>query len=77
MKSHKLATAVEKAAMAKYHAQFESYLFTAAIKGKTTEYANALIDEAMAMSGSPYYKLSNRNWSMKASAFLFRFAIVE
>jgi len=57
-----------------YNSAFDNHLYTMATQGKGTQYANALIDEAMALCGSPFHKMSNRRWSVKAVAFLERFA---
>ena len=57
-----------------YNMHFDNVRYTAATQGKSTQYANALIDEAMALCGSPYHKMSDRRWSTEAVAFLERFA---
>jgi len=57
----------------RYHARFNNDLYRAATKDRTCQYANALIDEAMALCGDPYFKLSYRNWSAAAEAFLAEF----
>jgi hypothetical protein len=60
-------------AMQRYHARFDNLAFTAATKGKTSAYANALIDEALAICGHPWYGLSRRHWSAEAVGFLRKF----
>ena len=62
---------------AKYHAGYNNDAFYLAIKRKGSAYANCLIDEALALCGSPYEKLSFRNWGKDAIAFLKKFAIEE
>ena len=61
-------------AMNVYHVHYDNKLYAKAIKGKSVRYGNALIDEALALCGSPFYKLSDRRWSAAAVAFLERFA---
>jgi hypothetical protein len=70
MKTYSMANEQDQKATKKYHAHFNNVLYTKAIQGKTTQYANALIDEALALCGSPHYKVSFRNWSQEAIAFL-------
>lgn len=60
-------------AQALYNGHFDNHLFTKATNGKSSKYANALIDEALAICGSPYHKLSFRRWGKEAMAFLERF----
>jgi hypothetical protein len=62
-----------QAAMQKYNGLYSNKFYLAATAEKTTEYANALIDEAMALCGHPRFKLSNRRWSDAALAFLAEF----
>lgn len=68
-----LACLQTKRAMNRYHRQHHSNLFDAAIKDKSNGYANALIDEAMALCGHPWYKLSHRRWGEKAKEYLWWF----
>ena len=60
-------------AMQRYHARFDNAAFTRATEGKTSAYANALIDEALAICGHPWYGLSHRHWSAEAVDFLSKF----
>jgi hypothetical protein len=60
-------------AMQRYHARYDNVAFTAATEGKTSAYANALIDEALAICGHPWYGLSHRHWSAEAVDFLRKF----
>ena len=69
-----LAQFTEEYANKRYHQAYDNELYTVATTGKSIEYANALIDEALALCGSPYYKLSRRQWSSNAIEFLKRFA---
>ena len=64
----------EEMAMKKYRLGYSSKTYLTAVTGRTIKYANALINEAMARSGHPHYKLSNRNWSKKAQEFLKLFS---
>ena len=69
-----MAVKANKAATAKYNAKFNNVTFLAATEGKSSPYANALIDDSLALCGSPHYKLSNRRWSKDALAHLQNFA---
>jgi hypothetical protein len=60
-------------AMKRYHSRYDNHAFIRATQGKTSMYANALIDEAMAICGHPYYRLSHRHWSGEAQEFLEKF----
>ena len=70
---HRLAQKLDGEAMDRYNAAYSNTHHVKATQGKSTRYANALIDEALALCGSPYYKLSNRAWSVEAQSFLERF----
>jgi hypothetical protein len=70
---HRLATKQDRVAMKKYHAAYSNTHYVRATTGKSVQYANALTDEALALCGSPYYRLSNRRWSVEAQSFLERF----
>ena len=61
------------AAYRTYNEHFDPELYTAAVRGRTVEYGNALIDEAMALCGHPQYKLSDRIWPPEARTFLICF----
>ena len=50
------------------------HAYAKATKGKSVGYCNALIDEAMAICGSPYYGVTHRKWSSHALEFLAYFA---
>lgn len=63
--------------LARYNARFDNRLYSAATAGKSNTYANALIDEALAICGNPYYKISRRAWSAKAREFLAKFDRAE
>ena len=73
-KQNEIAKNQEAQAMKKYHAGYDNHLYAIATCGKETAYANSLINEALAICGSPYYKLSFRNWSKAALNFLSRFS---
>lgn len=60
----------EQAATNKYNQLYQNHVYAKAVEGKSNRYANDLINEALAVCGSPYYKLSNRNWSQEALDFL-------
>ncbi len=69
-----LAAEQSQLAMTWYHSHFDPAVYCAAVHKRSVAYANALLDEAMAMCGSPFYKLSWRHWSPAAMAFLQLFA---
>lgn len=56
-----------------YHACYDNTAYMKAVHGRSVTYANALLDEAMAVCGHPRFVLSFRNWSPNAIAFLERF----
>ncbi len=60
-------------AVLRYGKKFNNDLYSQAKAGKATTYANALIDEALAFCGHPWYKFSNRRWSIAALIFLAEF----
>lgn len=63
-------------AMPRYHARFDSDLYRAAVQDNGDDYAergNALIDEALALCGHPYYSASNTAWTLAELAFLVPF----
>jgi len=53
-----------------YHAHFDNDAYRRAVEGKSVAQANALTDEALALCGHPYYKLSRRRWARPAQSFL-------
>ena len=64
------ADAQSRMAMQRYHSRFDNERYCTAVDGKSVQYANALTDEALAICGHPYYRLSRRHWSAAARAFL-------
>jgi len=60
-------------AMTHYHDHFNNETYLAATEGKGVKYANALIDECMALCGHPRFNLSNRRWSGEALDHLANF----
>jgi len=71
--AHFAFSQVEKA-NCHYHQHYNNARFVGATYHRTTEYANALIDEALAICGHPHHRLSRRRWSAEAVAFLAAFA---
>ena len=69
-----LARFQARAAMQKYHRGFVNDVYRSAVEGKSAGYANALIDEALALCGHPYYRLSYRRWAQSAQDFLKLFS---
>ena len=61
-------------ALARYHALYVNDAYKLAVAGKSVEYANALIDEALAICGHPHYRLSRRHWAEPAQTFLEGFS---
>lgn len=66
-------------AMKMYHAHYNNDLYREATRlsdgtEKAVGYCNALIDEALALCGHPYYKRSGRRWCSQAIDFLQCFA---
>jgi hypothetical protein len=73
MKSREIAHFKAAQAIQHYDKCFQRPIYLIAIKNKSFSYANALKYEAMAICGSPHYKLSNRNWGNEAIEFLALF----
>jgi len=73
-KQRKFDRAQSGRATERYHKHYNNELYREAIEGKTVTYANWLIDEALAICGHPREKLSYRNWSPAALAFLEKFS---
>jgi len=63
----------EGAANDKYNGRFNNAAYQAATKNRTVKFANALIDEALALCGSPHHKVTYRAWSPVALDFLALF----
>jgi hypothetical protein len=61
-------------ALKRYHEAYNNTLYTEAIAGKTTQYANRLIDEALAICGDPFYTPSRARLGDKAQRWLGHFA---
>jgi predicted urease superfamily metal-dependent hydrolase len=64
-----------RAAMRRYHLRYDNELYRKATAGKSVAYANALIDEALAICGHPHYRLSRRRWAVPARVFLLQFRV--
>jgi len=62
-----------RTAVTKYHRCYDNLLYSVAVHERSTKYANALIDEALALCGDPFYKISRRRWSKEAQEFLVKF----
>ena len=56
-----------------YNAHFDNVAYGKATAGKGAAYGCALQDDAMALCGSPYFKVSSRNWAQAALDFLALF----
>jgi hypothetical protein len=69
----RFAQTQSRMAMLRYHSHFDNERYRTATDGKSAQYANALIDEALAICGHPWYGLSHRRWSAAAQSFLKRF----
>jgi hypothetical protein len=70
---YRLAESATTIANTKYNKRFDNGLFTKAIQGLSVRTSNALIDEALAICGHPFYCVSNRKWSLAAIRFLTLF----
>ena len=64
-------------AISRYHAYFDNTSYCVATAGRSVAYANALIDESLALCGHPCYKVSHRKWGKAALAHLANFAREE
>jgi hypothetical protein len=72
-KQQYIANIQERHAMEFYHSRYVNRVYQIAIQGKNNRYANKLLDDAMAICGSPYYKLSHVPWGCNSIAFLSLF----
>lgn len=67
-----------QAAAKRYNVAVNMEAYRAATKGKSLSYCNVLIDDAMALCGSPFHALSKRflaeSYSAEAARFLSGFA---
>lgn len=71
----------DQAALARYNGRYDNQAFIVATVRRSSHRANALIDTALALCGSPYYRPEAANeikWSKTELAFLslFRFSVV-
>jgi hypothetical protein len=62
-------------ALARYNAAYDNRLYLRATEGMSTEDACRLQDEAMALCGSPYHKLTYRDRTDWEEIFLTEFYI--
>jgi len=62
-------------AMKRYNENFNARLYNQATARKSVGYANRLIDDALAICGSPHYAISDRRYSKEAMTFLEAFAL--
>jgi len=77
MKSAKFVRNQERVALDKYHKAFDNVLYVQATKDDVSPYkrrSNQLIDEALAISGSPSFKVTLIEWNSDEVAFLEKFA---
>ena len=70
---HEHAEAQFVAAQRRYNERFNQQRYVNATKHLSGKTANALIDDALVLCGSPYHKLSCRRWSTAALEFLALF----
>ncbi len=61
-------------ALTLYHRRYYNAMFIAATHGKTSKYANGLIDDALAICGDPFYTKSNMRYCQEARDFLAAFS---
>jgi len=69
-----LAKLQEARAMNKYNQLYDNALYAQAVNGKSNQYANQLINNALALCGHPHYRMSDRKWSQDAFRFLMVFS---
>jgi len=74
MYSQQLAGNQYTKALTFYHSRYVNHTYSRATHGKSSNYANALINEALAVCGAPSYRLSRRRWSQAALTFLKLFS---
>jgi hypothetical protein len=77
MSSYDFAHPQSQRALKKYNALYDNTLLAAAKEGHDENYANLLIDDALAICGSPLYVLSRQAWDEKALRFLAQFSHEE
>lgn len=67
-----LADNQHQSSMKRYNARIgiARHLYDRATVGTSMKYNLLLLDDAMALCGSPHYKVSNRRYSKQALAFL-------
>lgn len=70
-----LADKQHQQSMKQYHARIgvARHLYDKATAGTSMKYNLLLLDDAMALCGSPHYAVSNRRYSKEALAFLKAF----
>ncbi len=61
----------------KYHAVFDKAFYNAAIQGKSTGHANALIDMALCLCGHPAFETRYWPWGEAGITFLSQFGEVK
>lgn len=76
MKAHRLAGLPAIDASKRYHKGYDNVLFVRATrKNRNVARANHLIDTALALCGSPYYRVDHTEWNQDEIAFLQAFVI--
>lgn len=60
-----------------YNERFDNATYVAAVNGLSIVRINRLIDDAMALCGSPYHAMSHTRWSQAAWDFLALFCEEE
>ena len=64
-------------ASGRYNKRYDNVLYKRATEGKSVAYANALIDEALALCRHPRYAVSHRKWGSWAERFLAEFCVPQ
>ena len=59
-----------------YNERYDNNLYREATRGQSNEYANELIDAALALCGCPYF-YSTRDWNRAAYNFLVKFVTID
>jgi hypothetical protein len=74
MKPRHLASKQHNAALERYDERFDNAHYARVTGGKSTSFCNRLIDDCLALCGSPYHSLSESEYTPDAISYLERFA---
>lgn len=68
--NYTLGNKQQETALKKYNSKFNNVTYTSATNEKSIAYCIRLQYDAIALCGSPHYRLSNIKYSKEAQAFL-------